>query len=373
MMDKADNIDKETDCNLSDSSKEKKGSEEVSLGSSDEVSAEVSDSSEVEDDEQVNSDAELLGDVIDSGIDADNNDNTEGSLSEGEPDRDGCVSDGSDEIAVNNPNDASEDSEGDDDGFELTGDDFSMPLIQVVEALLFAADEPLSIEKIAKSVGKRIRRDAVEEAIDELQTQYKESDRAFEIIEVAEKFQMLTRAEFAKNVQALYGKRAIKEEKDKKLSPAALDTLAIVAYKQPVTRAEVEAVRGVGCGQVMRQLMERGSIKPVGKKMDVIGYPLLYGTTEFFLQEFGLASLDVLPMATELRRLTEIDIELAKPEVVEGAGEDTTQVHSKLEGAVVIESAVEGKSTEIDTIVEEDTSEDVELKSEIEQEESGGM
>ena len=376
-MDKADNIDKETDCNFHDSSKEKNGSEEGALVSNNEGSAEACDSSEVEDDEQVNSDAESLGDVIDSGVDTGNNENNGESISEGKSDEDGCVSDDSGEIAVNSSGNSSEDSEdgaeGEDDGFELTGDDFFMPLIQIVEALLFAADEPLSLEKIAKSAGKRIRRDAVEEAINELQTQYKESDRAFEIIEVAEKFQMLTRAEFAKNVQALYGKRAIKEEKDKKLSPAALDTLAIVAYKQPVTRAEVEAVRGVGCGQVMRQLMERGSIKPVGKKMDVIGYPLLYGTTESFLQEFGLASLDVLPMATELRRLTEVDVELAKPEVVEGAGEVTTEVHSKLEGAVVIESAVEGKSAEIDTIVEEDTSEDEELKSDIEQEESGGM
>ena len=210
----------------------------------------------------------------------------------------------------NSPGDDPEVPELEDNGFEL-------PLVQVVEAILFAADEAVGIEKIAKSAGQRIRREAVAEAISELQAEYRESDRAFEIVEIAEKFQMLTRPEFAGNVQALYGKRAVKEEKDKKLSPAALDTLAIIAYKQPVTRAEVEAVRGVGCGQVMRQLMERGSIKPVGKKMDVIGYPLLYGTTEFFLQEFGLASLEVLPMAAELRRLTKI--ELPVPEVVSSA------------------------------------------------------
>ena len=215
-------------------------------------------------------------------------------------------------VSENNP----EVLDSEDEGFE-------MPLVQVVEAILFAADEAVSIEKIAKAAGTRIRREAVAEAIKELQTEYRESERAFEIVEIAEKFQLLTRPEFARNVQALYGKRAIKEQKDKKLSPAALDTLAIIAYKQPVTRAEVEAVRGVGCGQVMRQLMERGSIKPVGKKMDVIGYPLLYGTTEFFLQEFGLASLDVLPMAAELRRLTKIELPVPEvvPEVVEASPE----------------------------------------------------
>ncbi len=233
-------------------------------------------------------------------------------------------------------------------------DEFSMPLVQVVEAVLFAADEPLTIEKIAKAAGTRIRREAVGEAIAELQTIYRETERAFEIVEVAEKFQMFTRAEFAVNVQALYGKRAVKEEKDKKLSPAALDTLAIIAYKQPVTRAEVEAVRGVGCGQVMRQLMERGSIRPVGKKMDVIGYPLLYGTTDLFLQEFGLASLDMLPMAAELRRLTKVD--LPAPEVVAGGAEadDSIEVHSKLEDAVVIEA----DDTEIEAADAESDSKD---------------
>ncbi len=382
-MDRSDNSDKEEDCNFTDNSEKKMGSDEVSLDDSDEVSTEAFGSIDGGNSEQINPDLEPLVEVADDGVNIDNNNNTIENISGGEPETVVGVDNGSDEISGNSAEEAREDSEGvpedKEDGFELTGDDFSMPLIQIVEALLFAADEPVSIDKIAKSAGSRIRRDVVAEAINELQTQYRESDRAFEIVEIAEKFQMLTRAEFARNVQALYGKRAIKEEKDKKLSPSALDTLAIVAYKQPVTRAEVEAVRGVGCGQVMRQLMERGSIRPVGKKMDVIGYPILYGTTEFFLQEFGLASLDVLPMATELRRLTNIDVDLVKPEVVEGSGEDIAEVHSKLEGAVVIESDTEGKSTEIDTIVEDRVSvisenvEDIDDENEIEQEERGSI
>ena len=250
-----------------------------------------------------------------------------------------------------------------DDDFELSGDEgFAMPLVQVVEAILFAADEAVGIEKIAKAAGKRIRREAVVEAINELQKIYQESERAFEIVEVAEKFQMLTRAEFSRNVQAFYGKKAIKEEKDKKISPVALDTLAIIAYKQPVTRAEVEAVRGVGCGQVMRQLMERGSIRPVGKKMDVIGYPLLYGTTDQFLKEFGLASLDILPMAAELRRLTKV--ELPKPEVVEGEGESAgkdEELDNKLEGAVVIESNAESEVETSEEDVQKITTDNADL------------
>ncbi|MBP5232215.1 MAG: SMC-Scp complex subunit ScpB, partial [Planctomycetes bacterium] len=175
------------------------------------------------------------------------------------------------------------------------------------EALLFAAIEPLKLETLAKALGRGVRRDAVEEAIKELNAFYAEHGRAFGIVEISGKFSLMSKAEFAPFIQRLYGNKPSKEEADRKLSPALLDTLSIIAYKQPVTRAEVENVRGVGCGQIIRQLMERGSVKPVGKKMDVVGYPLLYGTTEEFLREFGLSSLDELPMLAELRRMKIID------------------------------------------------------------------
>ena len=178
------------------------------------------------------------------------------------------------------------------------------PLEEVVEAMLFAAVEPVTVDKLAKSAGRGIKREAVREVIINLNNFYEQSGRAFEVVEVAEKISLMSKSAFAPHIQRLYGKKLAKEEKEKKLSPAALDTLSIIAYKQPATRAEIEEVRGVGCGQLVRQLMERGLVKPVGKRMSVIGYPTLYGTTVEFLQEFGLAKLDELPMIHELRRHT---------------------------------------------------------------------
>ena len=188
------------------------------------------------------------------------------------------------------------------------------------EALLFAAVEPLKLDTIAKALGKGIRRDVVEAAIATLNEFYSSQKRSFGIVEISGKYSLMSRAEFAPFIQNLYGNKPSKDEVDRKLSPALLDTLAIIAYKQPVTRAEVETVRGVGCGQIIRQLMERGSVKPVGKKMDVVGYPLLYGTTEEFLREFGLRSLDELPMLAEFRRMHIIDDE---KETAESPKEET--------------------------------------------------
>jgi segregation and condensation protein B len=101
-------------------------------------------------------------------------------------------------------------------------------------------------------------------------------------------------------IAKLYGNKIAKVEK---LSPATLDTLAIVAYKQPLTRADIETIRGVACGQILRQLMERGLVKTAGRKMDTLGYPTLYATTEQFLKEFGLATLAELPLLAELRQM----------------------------------------------------------------------
>ncbi len=175
-----------------------------------------------------------------------------------------------------------------------------LPLESVVESLLFAARLPLKAKQIAKCVGPGTRQDRVHEAIHSLNQHYADTGRAFEIVEIAEKFRIMSRPEYAGHIQKLYPKK----EQDRRLTPAALDTLSIIAYKQPITRVEVETVRGVGCGPVLRTLVERGLVRVVGKKTDVLGYPWLYGTTDAFLQEFGLASLEELPMVHELRRAT---------------------------------------------------------------------
>jgi segregation and condensation protein B len=188
-------------------------------------------------------------------------------------------------------------------------------LFAAVEAILFAAPEPLRGEVIARTLGKTVSAAWVAEAIARLNEFYLAHGRAFTVDEVAGKYVLLTRPEFGDLVEKLSGGRTAAPEK---LSPATLDTLAIIAYKQPLTRLEIETIRGVACGQILRQLMERELVKVVGKKMEALGYPSLYGTTENFLREFGLASLAALPLLEELQRMNLLtDTAAAPPAVVE--------------------------------------------------------
>lgn len=163
---------------------------------------------------------------------------------------------------------------------------------RAIEALLFASAEPVNSSVLARAVGGisgRLARKLVEE----LRREYDEEGRAFEVVEIAGGFQLLTRAGFIEQI------RRLKKVKDStRLSPAALESLAIVAYKQPVTRAEVEAIRGVGSEGVLRSLMEMKLIKVVGRAKE-LGAPLLYGTTREFLDRFGLARAEDLPKPAE--------------------------------------------------------------------------
>ncbi len=182
----------------------------------------------------------------------------------------------------------------------------ALPLVSVVEAILFAAREALKPAQIARAAGKRIRQEAIKSAIDELNVQYLETGRAFEIAEISGKFQLMSRPEYVHHIMRIYPKRELSEkERSNKLTPAALDTLSIIAYKQPVTRGEIEHIRGVGCGPVLRALIERGTIKIAGKRTDLVGQPLMYGTTELFLAEFGLGSLEELPLRNEFISMAE--------------------------------------------------------------------
>lgn len=193
-----------------------------------------------------------------------------------------------------------EDGEGEEgDAEEATPGD-GLPLTSVVEAVLFAAREPLKAAQIARAAGKRTRHDAVRQAIDELNVQYLETSRSFEIAEISGRYQLMSRPEFADYIMRIYPKKEL-EEKDKtqRLTPAMLDTLAIIAYKQPVMRSEIDHIRGVSCANALRALIERGSVKEVGRRTDLVGKPAVFGTTERFLAEFGLGSLDELPMRHE--------------------------------------------------------------------------
>ncbi len=165
----------------------------------------------------------------------------------------------------------------------------------IAEALILASPAPIPPARLAKLI-PRCTAARARVLVDELNAEYVAQQRAFEICEVAGGFQMRTHSEFASYLRQLRNARPLR------LSNAALETLAIVAYRQPVTRAEVENVRGVDAGPVMRNLLERKLIKLVGHR-EVPGRPMLYATTKRFLEVFGLAKLEDLPTLRELEEL----------------------------------------------------------------------
>ena len=164
---------------------------------------------------------------------------------------------------------------------------------QIVEAVLFASEAPLKAEEIARA-DDALNEDLVEEAIQELNAVYSESERAFEIRELGEGYQLLTRADFAP-----YLERFDTIPRPSRLSGPALETLAIIAYRQPIGRIEMEYIRGVSSSAVIRTLQDRALIEIVARG-EGLGRPLLYGTTQRFLEHFGFRSLDDLPRPEEL-------------------------------------------------------------------------
>ncbi len=165
---------------------------------------------------------------------------------------------------------------------------------RVIEAILFASDEPLTPAKIVGILGTGSARE-VRKTIQTLNAGYAKAGRAFRIEEIAGGYQMLTLPEYNTWLRRLRQSR-----QDSRLSPAAMETLAVIAYKQPVVRAEIEAIRGVSVGEVLNRLRELGLVKIVGRAEDV-GRPMLYGTTKHFLELFGLGSLEDLPAIEELQ------------------------------------------------------------------------
>ncbi|MEK6765651.1 MAG: SMC-Scp complex subunit ScpB [Planctomycetota bacterium] len=164
---------------------------------------------------------------------------------------------------------------------------------RIVEAILFAVQEPISVRKISEIIegteAKEIR-----EVIQQLRDEYDSHDRVFQIEEIANGFQLLSRPEYHEWISKIR-----KKSGESKLSQPALETLSIIAYKQPIIRAEIEAIRGVQSGQMIRTLIEKGLVKITGRD-EVLGRPLLYGTTTKFLDHFGLKSIKDLPKVEDL-------------------------------------------------------------------------
>lgn len=176
---------------------------------------------------------------------------------------------------------------------------------QVLEALFFATDEPLTLRQVidifdlleGSPAGSGLTPERIVTSIEELNREYDDSGRAFRIVNVAGGYQFATRPEYGAWLGAM-----VREKAKRKMSVSALETLAVIAYKQPVTKPEIEAIRGVNADYVLRTLLERNLVTIVGRAATP-GRPLLYGTTRDFLKHFGLNDLSELPKPREIDEL----------------------------------------------------------------------
>jgi segregation and condensation protein B len=196
-----------------------------------------------------------------------------------------------------------------------------MELKSILEAVLFSAQKPLSLKElrdvfatavehaegneIARSL-KKVKEAQLTATLEELAKEHEAANRSYRLACVAGCWQFVTQPEFAPWLKALVGHKL----RPPRLSQPALETLSIIAYREPITRAEIEQVRGVTVDGVMQTLLERGLVEQVGRA-EVVGRPMTYGTTSLFLEYFGLRSLEDLPAADELRRIV-----VQKPEAL---------------------------------------------------------
>jgi len=225
-------------------------------------------------------------------------------------------------------------------------------LKSILEAMIFVSEQPISLERMAGVLTDCTRKD-LKEVLNELEREYEERGGALEIVQVANGYQFRTRAEFAPWI----GK--MRQQRFARLSRAALETLAIVAYRQPVTRAEAEAIRGVDSGAVLGTLLERRLLRILGRK-EVPGRPILYGTTPEFLELFGLRNLKDLPTLREIKDMVD-----TAQEGPEGEEEET------LEEQQVAQPAGEGPVPSADADSSESEEEEGEPEAETEAEFEG--
>ena len=181
-------------------------------------------------------------------------------------------------------------------------------LKNVIEAILFATERPLTIDDLKEGFEEKLTNEEISEILDQLKLDYENQNRGFRLTEMAGGYQLVTDSRLAP-----YLKRFYQEREKKKLSQASLETLSVVAYRQPVTRADIEGIRGVNVDGAIRTLLEKGLVKIVGRK-EVPGRPMLYGTTKVFLDHFGLKSVKDLPALNEYT-LKDIEPNLLPPEL----------------------------------------------------------
>ena len=234
----------------------------------------------------------------------------------------------------------------------------ALPLHRIIEAILFTSQKPVSAKELAhflKGAAEaakenplvacygKTKAEGIREAIEVLEQEYASSGRSFEVRESAAGWQLVTCAAYAPWLRQLFP-----ENRQARLSAPAMETLAIIAYRQPITRADIEAVRGVAVDGVMQTLLDRGLVRIAGRA-EIPGRPLLYETTQFFMEHFGLKNLDDLPNASELRRVplpsaTQPAEDAANPAPEQAAAADTTPLEQP--APTVVEEPTPAESIE---------------------------
>ena len=190
----------------------------------------------------------------------------------------------------------------------------------IIEALLFASERPLTIEQIkqafsAEGGDESVSTEDVSASLEALRSDYENQGRGFRLFGIAGGFQLATDPRFGPYLKKFY-----QEREKKRLSRASLETLSVIAYRQPVTRADIEFIRGVNVDGAIKTLLEKGIVKIVGRK-EAPGRPMLYGTTKEFLDHFGLSAVKDLPSLTEYS-LKDLDPNLLPPELKEESSQE---------------------------------------------------
>ena len=225
-------------------------------------------------------------------------------------------------------------------------------IIPHIEALIFASDKPLSNEDVLELVNSalafiedRATQQQVDAAIEGISEKYNAEFYAFELKQIGGGWQFLTKKEYHKTVAQLNGDKFLK-----RLSTAALETLAIIAYKQPITKSEIEAIRGVNCDYAVQKLLEKDLVIISGRNEDAVGKPLIYATSKSFMDYFGINSAEDLPKISEVMME-----ELVKATNVQEA-------EANMEEVIITEESIEANITEEivsdETVTEENTTEE---------------
>jgi len=240
------------------------------------------------------------------------------SMSSTELHENGCVDQAEPECSGQAGQSQSTDETPDASGLGQSDPAGQMELTAILEALLFVSGEPLPLARLASTIGT-VSKAEVQQALNNLREQLAHDGRGIQLVQVAGGYRLATKADCAP-----WLKRLEKAKAAQRLSRSALESLAIIAYKQPLVRAEVEEIRGVETSGVIRTLLERKLVRIVGRK-EVPGRPIMYGTTKYFLEHFGLQDLSQLPPLREFKELGEAEQAMLPIEEVTIVGEQQTE------------------------------------------------